>query len=88
MSTWDKWWMTVSSTIAAVILALFVLWFANLTQPKVFRGYYLRHVEGRYTIKIDYDNREDAVAFRTYNPSEALEVLGRLQAAGDPIGND
>ena len=89
MSKWEKWWMGVASLITLIVLAFLVLWFIDLTQPRVFQGYYLRHGSTwsgskQYTIKIAFDNRIDPVAFRTYNPNEALEVLEQLQAAGMP----
>ncbi len=87
MDTWEKWWMGFASLVTLVVLAFATLFFINLSQPRVFQGYYLRHVDGgAYRVKIAFDNREDATSFKTYNPAEALEVLERLQAAGNPTG--
>ncbi len=85
MDIWGKWWMGFASLVTLVVLAFVTLFFINLTQPRVYQGYYLRHFDNSaYKIKIAFDNREDATAFKTYNPIEALEVLERLQAAGNP----
>ncbi len=89
MSAWEKWWMGFCSVAALAAFAFLTLLFINLTQPRIFQGYYLRHFEGGpYKIKIAFDNREDAVSFKTYNPNEALEVLERLQTTGNPTSND
>ncbi len=86
MNKWEKWWMGFASLVVLAAFAFLTLLFVNLTQPRVFQGYYLRHSGYSYYIRVAFDNREDATAFKTYNPIEALEVLERLQAAGDPTG--
>lgn len=87
MSIWERWCLVVSSLVVLVIMAFAILWIVNLTQPRVFQGYYLRHGGLRdgdyvYQIRIAWDNREDATVFRTYNPDEAFVMLNKLNAIG------
>jgi len=62
-----------------VILCFIIMGVINISQPKVFKGYYLSAVNGCHKIYIDWDNRLDGLAFKSTDPNVTLEVFKELQ---------
>jgi len=72
-------WKVTGWAIVVSIFCLIVVY--PLVTTKEFKGYYLSHsAGGPYTIWINWENRADESAFKTYNKDELLEVYAKLQS--------
>jgi hypothetical protein len=68
-------WENMVKVAAVILFGSLLAWGFS---EKEHKGYYLSH--GRsYDIYINWENTKDEVAFRTYDPNEALRVFERLQ---------
>ena len=67
--------------LIVIILCLMIFIFVmsmNLVQTKEFKGYYLNCGNTGYQIMINWENRQDSVAFRSMNVEETLRVYNLL----------
>ena len=82
---WDeKLWLGFFSGLIVALFTIIAIIIINLAQPKEFQGYYLYHSGSEQEVIINWGNRIDECAYRSYDREEAIKVFERLQAAGDP----
>ena len=83
----ETWAGTLVFSFLFMALFFIIVVATNLFQPKVFNGYYANQSMGVNQIYIDWDNREDEMAFKTTDYEEFKDAWELFTKGGNAVSD-